>query len=117
MTTDGGETWKKVLYIDDQHGCADLDIDVKNPNILYAALWRFERKPWTFTRGSEKTGVFRSLDGGRTWKQLDQRPARKALGRIGVSVAPSNPNVVYVVAESNEGTLFRSDDRGDHFTR
>ncbi len=114
MTTDGGETWKKVLYIDAGHGCADLDIDVNNPNILYATMWRFERKPWMFISGDEKTGVFRSLDAGRTWTQLTNG-LPKGLGRIGVRVAPSNSNVVYVVAESNDGTLFRSDDRGDHF--
>jgi photosystem II stability/assembly factor-like uncharacterized protein len=114
MTTDGGETWKKVLYIDAEHGCADLDIDVNNPNILYATMWRFDRKPWRFISGSEKTGVFRSLDAGRTWTQL-VGGLPKGLGRIGVRVAPSNSNVVYVVAESNDGTLFRSDDRGEHF--
>lgn len=114
MTTDGGETWKKTLYIDAEHGCADLDIDVNNPNILYATMWRFDRKPWTFISGGEKTGVFRSLDAGRTWTQLTNG-LPKGLGRIGVRVAPSNSNVVYVVAESNDGTLFRSDDRGDHF--
>ncbi len=114
MTTDGGETWKKTLYIDAEHGCADLDMDANNPNILYATMWRFERKPWTFISGSEKTGVFRSMDAGRTWTQLTNG-LPKGLGRIGVRVAPSNSNVVYVVAESNDGTLFRSDDRGDHF--
>jgi photosystem II stability/assembly factor-like uncharacterized protein len=114
MTTDGGETWKKTLYIDAQHGCADLDIDAQNPNVLYATMWRFERKPWMFISGSDKTGVFRSLDGGRTWKQL-QTGLPKGWGRIGVRVAPSNSNVVYVIGESNEGTLYRSDDRGDHF--
>jgi photosystem II stability/assembly factor-like uncharacterized protein len=114
MTTDGGETWKKVLYIDAEHGCADLDMDVNNPNILYATMWRFERKPWTFVSGSEKTGVFRSLDAGKTWTRLTNG-LPNGLGRIGVRVAPSNSNVVYVVAESNDGTLFRSDDRGDHF--
>jgi photosystem II stability/assembly factor-like uncharacterized protein len=114
MSTDAGETWKKVLYIDAEHGCADLDMDVNNPNILYATMWRFDRKPWTFTSGSEKTGVFRSLDAGHTWTRLTTG-LPKGLGRIGVRVAPSNSNIVYVVAESNDGTLFRSDDRGDHF--
>ena len=114
MTTDGGETWKKVLYIDAEHGCADMDIDPNNPNIVYAAMWRFDRKPWRFLSGSEKTGVFRSTDGGRTWSQLTTGLS-KNFGRIGVRVAPSNSNVVYVVAESNDGTLFRSDDRGEHF--
>ncbi|PYT12896.1 MAG: hypothetical protein DMG59_22085 [Acidobacteria bacterium] len=114
MTTDGGETWKKVLYIDAEHGCADMDIDPNNPNIVYAAMWRFDRKPWRFLSGSEKTGVFRSTDGGRTWSRLTTGLS-KNFGRIGVRVAPSNSNVVYVVAESNDGTLFRSDDRGEHF--
>jgi photosystem II stability/assembly factor-like uncharacterized protein len=114
MTTDGGDSWKKVLYVDPEHGCADLDIDANNPNILYATMWRFDRKPWRFISGSEKTGVFRSTDAGRTWKQLTTG-LPKGFGRIGVRVAPGNSNVVYVIGESNEGTLFRSDDRGDHF--
>jgi photosystem II stability/assembly factor-like uncharacterized protein len=114
MTTDGGETWKKTLYIDAEHGCADMDIDVNNPNVLFATMWRFDRKPWRFTSGSEKTGVFRSVDGGRTWKQLTTG-LPKGWGRIGVRVAASNSNVVYVIGESSEGTLYRSDDRGDHF--
>ena len=114
MTSDGGETWKKVLYIDSEHGCADLDIDQANPNILYATMWKFDRKPWRFISGSSKTGVFRSVDGGRTWKQLTNG-LPKDFGRIGVRVSASNPNVVYVIGESNDGTLFRSDDRGEHF--
>jgi photosystem II stability/assembly factor-like uncharacterized protein len=114
MTPDGGETWKKVLYIDAEHGCADMDIDSTNPNILYATMWRFDRKPWRFISGSEKTGVFRSMDGGRTWKQLAGGLA-KNWGRIGVRVSASNSNVVYVIGESNDGTLYRSDDRGEHF--
>jgi photosystem II stability/assembly factor-like uncharacterized protein len=114
MTSDGGESWKKVLYVDAEHGCADMDIDVNNPNVLYATMWKFWRRPWTFISGSEKTGVFRSLDGGKTWNQL-KTGLPEHLGRIGVRVAASNSNVVYVVAESNDGTLFRSDDRGDHF--
>jgi photosystem II stability/assembly factor-like uncharacterized protein len=114
MTTDGGETWKRTLFIDGEHGCADMDIDFNNPNVLFATMWRFDRKPWRFISGSEKTGVFRSVDGGRTWKQL-QTGLPKGWGRIGVRVAPSNSSVVYVIGESNEGTLYRSDDRGDHF--
>jgi len=114
MTTDGGQTWQKVLYIDAQHGVSDMDIDPRNPNILYAAMWHFERKPWTHRSGSEKGGVFKSVDGGRTWRKLE-RGLPKLLGRIGVKVAPSNPQVVYVIAESKEGTLFRSEDWGETF--
>jgi len=114
MTTDGGRTWQKVLYIDAHHGVSDMDIDPSNPNILYAAMWHFERKPWTHRSGSERGGVFKSVDGGRTWKKLE-RGLPKLMGRIGVKVAPSNPQVVYVIAESKEGTLFRSEDRGETF--
>ena len=70
MTTDGGKTWTKTLYIDNQHGVADLEIDPTNPNILYAGMWSFERKPWTHRSGSEKGGVYKSIDGGRTWSDV-----------------------------------------------
>ena len=114
MTTDGGKTWTKTLYIDKEHGVSDLEIDPTNPNILYAGMWSFERKPWTHRSGSEKGGLYRSTDGGRTWNKLTSG-LPKLLGRIGVRVAPTNPNVVYAIVESKEGTLYRSDDRGDTF--
>lgn len=113
MTTDGGKSWQKVLYIDEQHGASDLESNPVNPNID-AGMWRFERKPWTHTSGSEQGGVFRSTDGGRTWRKLTNG-LPQLMGRIGVEVAPSNPRAVYVIAESNEGTLFRSDDGGETF--
>jgi photosystem II stability/assembly factor-like uncharacterized protein len=114
MTTDGGKTWARTLYIDNQHGVADLEIDPTNPNILYAGMWSFERKPWTHRSGDEKGGVYKSIDGGRTWNKLTNG-LPKLMGRIGVRVAPSNPNVVYVIVEAKEGTLYRSDDRGETF--
>ena len=114
MTTDGGKTWAKTLYIDNQHGVADLEIDPTNPNILYAGMWSFERKPWTHHSGSEKGGVFKSIDGGRTWNKLTNG-LPKLMGRIGIRVAPSNPNVVYAIVEAKDGTLYRSDDRGETF--
>jgi len=115
VTSDGGASWQKTLYFDDRHGVSDMDLNPANPNILYAALWYFDRKPWTHTSGSAQGGVFRSIDGGRTWNKLT-KGLPKLLGRIGVKVAPSNPNTVYIIAESKEGTLFRSDDGGDTFT-
>ncbi|HKZ03752.1 MAG TPA: hypothetical protein VJ180_16030 [Pyrinomonadaceae bacterium] len=114
MTTDGGKTWAKTLYIDNQHGVSDLEIDPTNPNILYAGMWSFERKPWTHRSGSEKGGIFKSIDGGRTWKKLSNG-LPKLIGRIGVRVAPSNPNIIYAILEAKEGTLYRSDDRGETF--
>ncbi|MGH9903669.1 MAG: WD40/YVTN/BNR-like repeat-containing protein, partial [Pyrinomonadaceae bacterium] len=107
-------TWTKTLYIDTEHGVADLEIDPSNPNILYAAMWSFDRKPWTHRSGSERGGVYKSTDGGRTWNKLTNG-LPKLIGRIGVKVAPSNPQVVYAITEAKEGTLYRSDDRGETF--
>src|SRR3712207_3410930 len=114
LTNDGGRTWQRTLYVDAEHGVADLALDPSNPNVLYAAMWKFRRTPWTHTSGSERGGVFKSTDGGQTWKRLTEG-LPKLVGRIGVAVAPSNPNVVYVITEAKEGTLYRSDDRGETF--
>ena len=114
LSNDGGKTWDKVLYTDERHGAADVDIDLQNPNIVFAALWRFERKPWTFTSGDEEGGLWKSVDAGRTWKKIT-RGLPKLVGRIGVKVSASNPRVVYAMTESPEGTLYRSDDQGESF--
>ncbi|HEX8186054.1 MAG TPA: hypothetical protein VF747_14925, partial [Blastocatellia bacterium] len=114
MTTDGGKTWQKTLYIDSSHGASDIEIDPSNPNILYAGIWNFERKPWTFRSGDEKGGLFRSIDGGRTWNKVTSG-LPKLIGRVGVRTAPSNPNVVYAIIEAKEGTLYRSEDKGETF--
>jgi photosystem II stability/assembly factor-like uncharacterized protein len=116
MTTDGGKTWQKTLYIDNQHGISDMDIDPANPNIIYAGVWYFERKPWTHKSGSERGGLFRSIDGGRTWTKLTNG-LPKLIGRIGVAVSQSNPNVVYAIMEAKEGKLYRSDDKGETWRR
>jgi photosystem II stability/assembly factor-like uncharacterized protein len=116
VTEDGGNTWRKSLFIDNDHGAADLEMDPANPDILYAGMWHFDRKPWTYTSGSEKGGVFRSTDAGRTWKKLTNG-LPPLMGRIGVKVAPADSKIVYVIAESKEGTLFRSQDRGETFTK
>jgi photosystem II stability/assembly factor-like uncharacterized protein len=112
VSRDAGASWSKTLFVDDRHGCADLDVDPKNPNIVYAVAWHFDRKQWTFTSGSELGGIFKSVDGGTTWKKLGGG-LPKLLGRVGVKVAPSSPNVVYAIAESKEGYVWRSDDFGE----
>jgi photosystem II stability/assembly factor-like uncharacterized protein len=114
---DGGESWEQVLYLDDKHGASDLDIDPSNPNILYAGLWHFDRKPWTHTTGSEEGGIWKTVDGGDSWEKLEEGLPEGVVGRLAVKVAPSNPSVVYVMAESDEGTLFRSNDRGKTFEK
>lgn len=116
MSEDAGETWKKVLYVDNVHGAADLDIDPRNPNLLYASMWYFDRKQWTHRSGDEKGGIFRSTDGGRTWTKAT-RGLPRLMGRIGIKVAPSSPNIVYAVAETREGYVFKSTDHGETWVK
>ncbi|MDZ7631083.1 MAG: hypothetical protein U5K74_06985 [Gemmatimonadaceae bacterium] len=111
VSRDAGESWTRSLFVDERHGCADLDLDPKNPNIVYAVMWHFDRKQWTFRSGSDKGGIFKSVDGGRTWNKL-QGGLPTLLGRVGVKVAPSSPNTVYAIAEAREGYVWRSDDFG-----
>ncbi|MBM4194001.1 MAG: sialidase [Gemmatimonadetes bacterium] len=116
MSEDAGDTWKKVLYVDNMHGASDIDIDPKNPNRLYAGIWYFTRKQWDHKSGSEKGGIFRSIDGGKTWEKVT-KGVPKLVGRIGIKVAPSAPNIVYAVAETREGYVFKSTDYGETWTK
>ncbi|MFQ5627308.1 MAG: hypothetical protein ACE5I1_00995 [bacterium] len=114
-TTDGGKTWQKVLYIDEDTGCSDIAMENANPRILYAGMWTFRRRPWRFDDGGKQTALYRSKDGGETWQKLTNGLPDKPMARIGVAVAQSQPNTVYMITEfaNTSGTLFRSDDRGD----
>jgi photosystem II stability/assembly factor-like uncharacterized protein len=122
-TTDGGGTWNKILKGGNlSTGCSMISLDPANPKTIYAGLWDFRRKGWTFRSGGENatapsgSGLFVSSDGGVTWNDLDEKSAKglpaKPWGRVAVSVAPSKPNVVYALIESNRSALFRSDDGG-----
>jgi photosystem II stability/assembly factor-like uncharacterized protein len=114
LTTDTGATWQKTLYIDETHGASDVDMDPSNPDIVFAGMWQFDRKPWRYDSGDTKGGLFKSTDGGKTWKKVTNG-LPQLMGRVGVKVAPSNPKVIYVIAETREGTLFRSRDGGESF--
>jgi len=112
-TRDGGSTWEKVLYVDQDTGCSDLDLDLSNPRVLYAGMWTFRRLPWHFDDGGRETAPYRSMDGGDTWQKLHVTDAPMA--RIGIQVAQSQPNTVYVISEipDMKGELWRSDDHGE----
>jgi len=100
-TTDGGKTWKKILYIADNVGVVDLVMDPSDNQTLYAATWEFDRKAWNFVEGGEGSGIYKTTDGGKTWKRLTNGfPIGKHVGRIGLAVAPSNPNVVYALLDN-----------------
>jgi photosystem II stability/assembly factor-like uncharacterized protein len=115
-SSDGGETWEKVLYASDSTGAVDLAVHPENPDVLYAAMWRAERKPWTILSGNDGgDGLYRSTDGGDTWTKLSGGLPTGLVGRIDVAVTPAAPNRLYALVEapgSKQG-LYRSDDRGD----
>ena len=114
-TTDGGENWNRVLYVDDSTGCADLDIDPQDPSILYAGMWQFRRYPDFFESGGPGSGLYKSTDGGETWRELTSGLPEGDKGRIGLAVAPSRPNVVYAVVEAEKTALYRSNDLGENW--
>ena len=115
-TTDGGKNWTKVLYKDDHSGGIDLSLDPTNPNVIFASLWQAQRSPWGMDSGGPGSGLYRSTDGGTTWKQLTGHGLPEGtLGRIGVAVAYSG-NRVWALVEADKGGLFRSDDGGDSWT-
>ena len=117
LTRDAGKNWEKVLYIDETTGCSDIAMELSNPKVLYAGMWTFSRKPWRFDDGGGQTAVYRSMDGGKTWEKIMKGLPNKPMARIGLSVAQSQPNTVYMITEFKDlsGTLFRSDDRGSHW--
>jgi photosystem II stability/assembly factor-like uncharacterized protein len=116
-TTDGGRTWNKVLYIDENTGVADLAADWSDSQILYAAAYEHRRLPWLYTSGGKGSGLFRSLDGGTTWTKLTKDLPEGLVGRIGLGTSRSAPGVVYALIEHAEGSLFRSEDRGETWKR
>jgi photosystem II stability/assembly factor-like uncharacterized protein len=115
---DGGATWEHILALSDSTGASDLTMDPTNPRILYAGMWRGERKPWTLISGSEEAGVYRSVDGGDTWEKLGGGLPGGMVGKVGVSVSPADPRRVWAIVEAEpEGGVYRSDDRGRTWTR
>ena len=113
-STDGGNTWKKTLFVSNKAGAADLIIDRTNPKVLYASTWQVYRKAWKMWGGGEDCKLFKSLDGGETWIDLTSNPGmpQGPIGKIGVTVSPADPNRVWAIIEADQGGVFRSDDAG-----
>ncbi len=120
-TRNGGESWKKVLFVSDSTGIVDVEIDPSNPDVVYAASWRAERKPWTIISGGREGGVFRTSDGGESWTKLAgglPTDSGGLFGKIDLAVARSDPRVVYALIEAPEPDdgLYRSEDGGERWT-
>ena len=113
-TTDGGETWNKVLYANTKTGVADLVMDPKNPNKLIAALWEHKRDPWFFNSGGVGSGIHITYDGGKNWKKITSKDGLPDgdLGRIGLAIAPNKTNIVYALVEAKKNGLYKSLDGG-----
>ena len=117
---DGGGTWQKVHFVSARTGAVDIAMDITNPRILYAAMWTVERKPWSIDSGSKEGGLFKSTDGGDSWKKLEGGlPADVMVGKIGVTVSPANPDRVWALVEAadDKGGVYRSDDAGKTWQR
>jgi photosystem II stability/assembly factor-like uncharacterized protein len=118
-SVDGGKSWRKVLYPNAQTGAIDLVMDPSNARVLYVTTWQAIRYPWALIDGGSGSGLYKSVDGGAHWTNLTHAKGFPigTLGRIGVSVAASSPNVVYVIAQAKAGGIFRSNDGGASWTR
>lgn len=99
-TTDGGDSWSKILYIDPTTGAGDVIMDPNNPNVLYASMWEFRRTAWSFNSGGMNSGLYKSIDGGENWNKIHNGFPEGNLGRIAVALAPSDSNILYSVLET-----------------
>ena len=114
-TTDGGKTWKKTLYVNNQTGCSDLVTEPGNPMVMYAGMWRVLRTPYSMESGGDGSGLYKSVDGGETWVSLSSKKGlpKGTWGIVGVAIAPSNTDKIYAIIENAAGGLFMSTDGGD----
>ncbi len=113
-TTDGGKSWKKILFANNKTGAADLVMDPTNPNKLIATLWEHKREPWFFKSGGTGSGLHITHDGGENWTKVTEKEGfpKGELGRIGVAIAANKPNIIYALVEAKKNALYRSDDGG-----
>lgn len=113
VTHDAGKTWEKSLYISDKAGCADVSIDPLHPNIVYATTWEFRRLPYLFNSGGVGSGIYKSTDGGKTWREINKGLPAKPFGRVALAVTPTAPENLLAIVEAKETGLFISADGGE----
>lgn len=113
-TKDGGKTWERILYVNNQTGVADMVVDPSNPNKIIVAMWEYGRKPWTFNSGGAGSGLYVTYDGGDTWERKTEADGlpKGMLGRIGLAISRSKPNIVYALVEAKDNALYKSTDGG-----
>ena len=118
-STDGGKTWNKILFVNDETGAINLVMEPNEPDVLYAAMWQAQRTPWSLTSGGPGSGIYKSTDGGAHWADITRSEGLPTgvLGRIGIGVTGADPNVVYAIVQAKEGGVFRSDDGGKSWKR
>src|SRR6202790_3176835 len=103
-TNDGGKTWKKILYLSDAIGAADLELQPGHPNVIFASMWFGQRKPWTILSGAKEGGIYKSTDGGDTWNKLGGGLPTELFGRSNVSISNSKPDRIYALIEAKPGS-------------
>lgn len=119
-TTDGGETFEKILYVDEKTGVGEMIMDPTNPNKIFVNMWEHRRWPWFFKSGGPGSGLYVTRDSGKNWKKLtskDNGIPEGELGRMGLAIAASNPNIVYALIESKKNALYKSTDGGENFVK
>jgi len=117
-TTDGGDSWRKVLFVSTNSGASSLSMDRTNPRILYASMWQHQRYPWTVDSGGPNSGLYKSVDGGENWEKMEEGLPEE-FGKSGISVSRANPNLVFAIVEAkgDKGGLYRSDDGGNKWNQ
>ncbi len=114
-TTDFGQTWTNILYVDENTGCSDVWLDPDDPQVIYATMWEFRRSPDFFSSGGPGSGLFKSTDGGASWTEIREGLPAGDLGRIALAVSPADPNIIYASVEATVSGFYRSDDKGENW--